>query len=101
VEPNVQKICSQCAKGVREETQNKIASFKMEGFIGMFVKKAFTKDKKIEHMWIKVISVNENSNTLCGIIDNDPVMVDEKCGDEVVFYKEDIEEIMSNEGKLL
>jgi uncharacterized protein YegJ (DUF2314 family) len=52
-------------------------------------------------MWIKVISVNESSNTLCGVIDNDPVVVDEKCGDEVVFYKEDIEEIMSNEGVLL
>ena len=93
---NIGQMCTSCVDKRKKETREKIASYKMEDFVGMYIKKAFSKNGKVEHMWVHITSVK--SNTLCGIIDNDSVLVDETKDDEVVFYKEDIEEVLTSEG---
>jgi uncharacterized protein YegJ (DUF2314 family) len=67
---------------------------KLSSIVGRYVKKAFSKDGRIEHLWIRITGANENSRTLVGKVDNDPIYVDLKDGDEVVVHSDEIEQVL-------
>lgn len=57
--------------------------------VGDYAKIRFGGDSPGEYMWVKVTNVN--GNKLEGTLDNDPVIVEDvKCGDIVIFGKEDV-----------
>jgi uncharacterized protein YegJ (DUF2314 family) len=72
---NIRLVCPDCMEKKHAETQKKIALIEMGDFVGMFVKKSFSKGKRTEHLWLQVTGVNEPKKTLCGVIDNDPVII--------------------------
>jgi hypothetical protein len=61
--------------------------------IGRYVKRAFEQDGRVEHMWVEVKKITDDG-VLCGVLDNDPVVVnDVKCGDTVKVELCEIEEV--------
>lgn len=92
-EGNIRKVCKECADKMRAETQRHLPP--LGELVGRYVKRAFSDGDKVEHMWVKVGSVNEGTGTLMGILDNNPAMVGNvRCGDEVIFYTNEIEEVL-------
>ncbi len=59
---------------------------------GDFVKLIF-EDR--ERMWVKITS--REGDEFTGVLNNDPVIVDMKCGDKVLFYSRHIASIWSDE----
>jgi uncharacterized protein YegJ (DUF2314 family) len=76
---------------------------KPEFFIGKFVKKGFQtgrSDYLLEHMWVEVKGV-ENGK-LFGNLTNDPVICTVlKDGDAVLVTLDEIESVMTSEGRFL
>jgi len=69
----------------------------LEDLIGKFVKRSFrTETELIEHMWVKVVSVD--GDTITGILENDPLFVKGLvCGDEITVERGQIEEVYKEE----
>lgn len=96
-EENIRRICKECAEKKHEETQRNLPP--LNELIGKHVKKAFTDDHGVEHMWVEVQSVNTAAGTLIGILDNEPVLVTNfQVGDEVIVYISEIEEVFPSAG---
>lgn len=92
-EGNIRKVCKECADKMRAETQRHLPP--LSELVGKHVKRAFSDGEKVEHMWVEVDSVNEGNRTLVGFLDNSPAMVGNvRCGDEVIFYADEIEEVL-------
>jgi uncharacterized protein YegJ (DUF2314 family) len=93
---NIRPICGDCADKKKAETQRNLPA--LSEFIGKYVKKRFegmVEGKlRSEHMWVKITSVNEGAGTLIGMLDNEPVLMDDLVlHDEVIVYRGEIEEI--------
>jgi uncharacterized protein YegJ (DUF2314 family) len=90
---NIIRVCKNCANKKKKETQKNLPA--LSALVGKYVKKGFEEKGKTEHMWVKITSVNERAGTLIGTLDNDPVVVGNvSCGDEVVVYASEIEQII-------
>lgn len=65
----------------------------------LHVKSKFIQDEKVEHMWVKVITFvqKEDGYYMQGILDNDPVLVDNvNCGDIVDIKLESISNFIAD-----
>jgi len=71
----------------------------LEDLIGKFVERGFTsKTGDTEHMWVKVVTVEDD--VITGVLDNDPLFVDGLiCGDETTVERGQIEAIYDGEGQ--
>lgn len=84
---NIMFLCSDCSN---KAYPNK---GKLKAKVGKYAKLKFTGGFTDEYMWVKVTKVGEDGWSE-GILDNDPVIVDNiKCGDNVTFREEDIFDI--------
>lgn len=93
---NIGRVCNDCSEKVKVETQKNLPA--LSELVGKFVKKRFVEAdegrERVEHMWVRVASFNEEAGTLMGTLDNDPVVVaNVSCGDEVIVYRDEIESV--------
>jgi uncharacterized protein YegJ (DUF2314 family) len=90
---NIHYVCTECIDAKKKKAQENLPP--ISDFIGKYIKKAFNENgKSVEHMWVKINSVNEKAKTLLGTLDNDPTVIKNiACGDEVIVYINEIEEI--------
>ena len=89
---NLAFVCKDCAEKIHEETQSRLPP--IGTLVGKHVKKAFTYEEHVEHMWVKVTAVNETANTLIGVLDNEPFFVQNVAlHDEVIVYLHEIEAV--------
>ena len=83
---NIEMVCPSCAD---EKYKMKGKFTDKDVRVGWFVKKLF---ENTEHMWVKVTKITNQG--LCGTLDNDPIIVDMVCGDEVFVKWKDVEDIL-------
>lgn len=88
------KCCSEKRKALtQEDIEEKLMTALKDGHF--FIKVAFAEDASVEHMWVKVSAADFDAKKVGGILDNDPVLIQQcKAGDKVIFNFSDIEEIM-------
>lgn len=73
---NINHSCVHHHEAVLEEYQKETNNFYLKDD---FVKTAFLMDDDtVEHMWVKVIDVNQEQNSLTGYLWNDPLSPSEK-----------------------
>ena len=90
---NVGPICKCCADDRKRKTQLALSQ-STEPLVGKFAKIAFADGKATEHMWVRI--TGETKKGMVGVLDNDPVLVQNVArGDRVEFKRADIEELMS------
>ena len=93
---NIRMACEQCFKKKHIKTQSVLPA--LPELVGKYVMKRFSEGTKAEHMWVKIVSVNEEAGTLIGELSNEPTLFqDLTLGDEVVVYKDEIEGILEGE----
>lgn len=122
---NIIHICKECSDNRRKEFQKTLTTFDFQRIKSLveqrkevYVKVAFSNyqekrynevadvyfsynaycgdaEQVTEHMWVLCGDVNLQGRTICGILSNDPVVLDSlKYQDIVVFRFEDIEDII-------
>jgi uncharacterized protein YegJ (DUF2314 family) len=85
-------ICKKCAQERKSRTQEDLKGFDPKQLIGRFIKKSFTHNNRVEHLWLEVLEVKDE--TLKGRIDNDPIVVKQKYNDIVSFSIDEIEQVI-------
>jgi hypothetical protein len=95
---NIIYVCQDCGKDMYPNKG------KLDAKVGDFVKLKFRGEKRNEYMWVEVkrvhvesASAKDDEYNFEGVLSNDPVIVkDMKCGDKVIFRKEDILDIFTD-----
>lgn len=98
---NIIYVCQDCGKDMYPNKG------KLDAKVGDFVKLKFQGEKRNEYMWVEVkrvhveiTSAKDDEYNFEGVLSNDPVIVkDMKCGDKVIFRKEDILDIFIDQVK--
>ena len=62
--------------------------------VGDFVKLRFHSNSYTEKMWVIVKKIRLNN--LIGILNNDPVLVDMKCGDKIKFTLDEVLDVIKD-----
>ena len=89
---NVVHICKDCSE-TKLKDMNKIVDKIVDKFT--FAKSKFmASDGRSEWMWSKIVEIDRDSRELNGILDNDPVCVEMKCGDKTIIKFDDISDFM-------
>ena len=90
---NAGTVCPECMSIRKQNTQLMIERIDLASLIGSWVKKAFAdSNDQVEHMWVRVTSVNESG--VIGVLDQDPILCDNlKDGDVVKVKASEIEEV--------
>lgn len=57
-------------------------------------------EQKVEHMWVLCTDIDIESQSISGILNNDPYMIDLKCGDAVVSDFKHMQDIIYPETHL-
>lgn len=96
---NVVLICPECADERKANTQKnieeKISKLLTDKIEKIWFKVKLTSGGKNEHVWIRVVDINQKDNIFLGTIDNNICFVEDKysLGDEVIMVFGEIEEI--------